>query len=194
MEIDDINKLYDNCVICGNRFEKRNNQITCSKECAKKRKSQLNAKLYQEKYKKDPECRKRQKDNYDKWYDKDTSKETIKRKWDNQKRRRKEIRLNYIKFMGSHCWLCDFSRYISTLEFHHVFGREFPKHKSKFEDPRSKVFKIKECILICSNCHQEYHFGTEISTKKIIEVWKQKWKELEKQKGLLRFPIISLLG
>ena len=66
--------------------------------------------------------------------------------------------------MGGCCQICNYNRCIGALEFHHI-------------DPKTKEFgiylhtrnplgwdKIKselaKCILLCSNCHREVHYGS----------------------------------
>lgn len=61
--------------------------------------------------------------------------------------------------------LCDYSRCLSALEFHHldptkkdfIISRCFSLKKAKLE--------LDKCILLCSNCHREVHAGVSIISK-----------------------------
>ncbi len=78
-----------------------------------------------------------------------------------QKARGLKRKIFLIKKLGGCCSVCDYSRNLSALTFHHIN----PKKKNFKLDMRSlsnrKQFRIdneiKKCILVCHNCHSELH-------------------------------------
>jgi hypothetical protein len=75
--------------------------------------------------------------------------------------RGKGTKLFVVTQLGSKCNLCGFNKYISALEVHHL---DPCKKDAKFRGMRgwSKarvLSEIKDCILLCSNCHHAIHNG-----------------------------------
>jgi 5-methylcytosine-specific restriction endonuclease McrA len=52
---------------------------------------------------------------------------------------------------GDKCAFCGYNRNIAALEFHHLE----PKEKYAI----NTYEEANKCILLCANCHREYHFG-----------------------------------
>lgn len=79
-----------------------------------------------------------------------------------RKRKTKELKL----FLGGKCQLCHYDKCLEALDFHHI-------------DPSTKVdnlsnltksmgidalkLEASKCLLLCSNCHREFHAGIEIN-------------------------------
>ncbi len=69
-----------------------------------------------------------------------------------------------VDLKGGKCSVCDYSRCLAALEFHHIDPKEkeFTITRSQ-SSPRKKhdkvLFKkeLDKCILVCSNCHREMH-------------------------------------
>ena len=76
-------------------------------------------------------------------------------------RRRRKVKQTLVAEAGGHCQLCQYSRCLSALEFHHL-------------DPGAKAFSVSrrgahsiaglraevgKCVLLCSNCHAEVEAG-----------------------------------
>ena len=64
------------------------------------------------------------------------------------------------EFLGGKCQRCGYNKCISALEFHHTdpTKKEFTISNDHFK-LKEVMKEIKKCILICSNCHKEYHAG-----------------------------------
>ena len=76
-----------------------------------------------------------------------------------ESRRNKRVKAMGLK--GSECLACGYNTCSDALEFHHVNGK-----KDKIDSKTYLVFdgsfekikeKIKNCILLCANCHRELH-------------------------------------
>lgn len=81
-----------------------------------------------------------------------------------QRQKRQKFKKICCDYLGGKCSNCAYSRCIAALQFHH----EDPAHKD-FEISRfrhNNFDKIKQeldkCILLCSNCHAEIHFTSEV--------------------------------
>lgn len=78
------------------------------------------------------------------------------------KARRKELKIKAVKYLGSKCSKCGYSKSYNALQFHHRdptkkdFGIS-SKGLIKFESIKSELDK---CILVCANCHAEIHDET----------------------------------
>lgn len=75
--------------------------------------------------------------------------------WD-RKRKYKEV---VVKEFGGKCSICGYSKCISALEFHHS---DFTKDNDSWRKKRNRGIEyyreqVKECVLVCANCHREIH-------------------------------------
>ena len=77
-------------------------------------------------------------------------------------RRREKVRLMAINYKGGCCQICGYDRCIEALEFHHLdpaqkdFGISHKGYTRSWEKVKEEVDK---CILLCANCHREFHAG-----------------------------------
>lgn len=83
-------------------------------------------------------------------------------------KRQRKLKLRAVAYKGGKCSVCDYSKCISALEFHHSDPsskdpRLFNKRTVSFETIKSELDK---CILLCANCHREIH--EELRKKKKI--------------------------
>ena len=72
---------------------------------------------------------------------------------------RKKQRL--IRCFHSKCGICGYNKCIQALEFHHLDPNEKEFSISRYSNwsfERTSQ-EVRKCILICSNCHKEYHNG-----------------------------------
>jgi len=61
-------------------------------------------------------------------------------------------RFQLVSAHGGHCVICGYDRNIKALEFHHI-------NPSEKEGKVKSLAESNKCILICSNCHREHHYG-----------------------------------
>jgi hypothetical protein len=74
--------------------------------------------------------------------------------------RSKYVELIKTKIYTGKCCRCGYDKCIQALEFHHID----PKQKDTIISSDSitiekAIEESKKCILICSNCHKEFHAG-----------------------------------
>lgn len=66
-----------------------------------------------------------------------------------------------IRVLGSKCAICGYNKCQSALEVHHIDPSE--KEFTIAENTNKSYFQIsgelKKCVLLCANCHREYHAG-----------------------------------
>lgn len=83
-------------------------------------------------------------------------------------KRRKELGLKAIAYKGSKCQICGYSRCLDALEFHHLdgskkeFGISFKGITRSWERIKKELDK---CILVCANCHREFHANSSLRWK-----------------------------
>lgn len=84
----------------------------------------------------------------------------------NQRATNREIRE---ELKSSGCLLCKYSRSTSSLAFHHVDGtRDSNCGKlSRLSIPKL-LRELMKCVVLCHNCHGEYHLTDLITKDEII--------------------------
>ncbi len=74
-------------------------------------------------------------------------------------RRKKQQAVDYL---GGCCVICGYNKCLAALEFHHT-DPTVKEHKLTYIVCRwtwKRVLEeLRKCILVCSNCHREIHFG-----------------------------------
>lgn len=73
--------------------------------------------------------------------------------------RRRAIKLQGVKLLGGKCLCCGETR-PHILNFHHVdknLKDETPATLIKNSQTKAFFEEIKKCVLLCSNCHQDFH-------------------------------------
>lgn len=88
-------------------------------------------------------------------------------------RRREKVRQMAVEYKGGSCEVCGYNRCIEALEFHHIdptkkdFGISSKGYARSWEKVRAE---IEKCVLLCANCHREYHAGKlQLSQVTVIE-------------------------
>jgi hypothetical protein len=88
-------------------------------------------------------------------------------------RRRKLIRQQAVEYKGNRCVVCQYSRCLKALEFHHIESDKKDFGISAKGYTRSWKIILKEldkCILLCANCHREVHEGiTQLPQVIVVE-------------------------
>jgi len=77
-------------------------------------------------------------------------------------KRRKVLKLKSIEYKGGKCIKCEYSKCIEALEFHHIdpSQKDFSLSSTGVTRSWDSIKKeLDKCILVCSNCHREIHFG-----------------------------------
>ena len=70
-------------------------------------------------------------------------------------------KIECVNYKGGKCIVCNYNKYIGSLDFHHLD----PSQK-EFNIARLKGYKLStlskeldKCVLLCKNCHSEFHHG-----------------------------------
>lgn len=100
---------------------------------------------------------------YNKQYYRKNRSVLLPRKTNQRKRRRLAQKRRAVQLLGGKCQLCGYNKCIYALEFHHKNPNEnYPKIGNIWGMKWERIFtELKKCILICSNCHKEKHFGND---------------------------------
>ena len=75
--------------------------------------------------------------------------------------RQKKTEIQDLK-LGLKCQKCGYDRCGASLEFHHLDPEEKEERISRMISNNYNLERVKEeiekCIVLCSNCHREFHF------------------------------------
>lgn len=84
--------------------------------------------------------------------------------------RGKYIELIKTKIYGGHCVRCGYDTCIQALDFHHTDPAQKDTIVSSDSITLEKAIEeSKKCILLCANCHKEFHAGLWELTDLIIK-------------------------
>lgn len=80
---------------------------------------------------------------------------------------RREVRSKFVEIFGGECCRCGYREFAEVLEFHHIEpdGKEWAISKllndycEGLVSREILVAELAKCILLCSNCHQAWHFA-----------------------------------
>jgi hypothetical protein len=103
------------------------------------------------------------------------------KKW--QRKARKKRKNKLVAIFGGKCQICGYNKSIRALEFHHVNPKEKEITLSLIGLLRKWeiiIKEIKKCILVCSNCHKEFHANL-VSQKEIDEIYQQNYLYINSQ-------------
>lgn len=68
-----------------------------------------------------------------------------------------------VEAFGGSCATCGYNKCIASLSLHHLNPLEkdfsFSKIRANPKSWTKIVEELRKCVLLCNNCHSEYHFG-----------------------------------
>jgi len=75
--------------------------------------------------------------------------------------RRRYFKKSLIDGMGGKCCVCNYNRCQDVLCLHHINPKEkkFSFNKMVSKSMKDMIKEAKKCILLCNNCHTEFHAG-----------------------------------
>ena len=79
------------------------------------------------------------------------------------KKWRKTTKTKLAGAFGGKCGICGYCKCDDVLDFHHIDPTQkefsFGSIRANCKNWGSIVLEIKKCVMLCSNCHREYHAG-----------------------------------
>ena len=79
------------------------------------------------------------------------------------KRHRRKYKRLLIEYKGGKCIVCDYNKFDGALDFHHLNPNEkdFSIGSTRKNTYNLELIKkeVDKCVLLCSNCHREFHAG-----------------------------------
>lgn len=66
-----------------------------------------------------------------------------------------------VDYKGGKCTICSYNKSLAALEFHHLNPneKEFLLTRKGLISRKKAIIELDKCILVCSNCHRELHYG-----------------------------------
>lgn len=79
------------------------------------------------------------------------------------KRWRRNTKTRAVESMGGECCVCGYNKCQDAMEFHHLNPSEKEAHfgqiRGNIKGWNTIVQELRKCVLLCSNCHKEFHAG-----------------------------------
>lgn len=74
-------------------------------------------------------------------------------------KKRKNLKIKAVEYLGGKCTNCGYSRSINALEFHHITDdKSFTISAEGYTRGWARLkLEIDKCTLLCANCHRELH-------------------------------------
>ncbi len=75
--------------------------------------------------------------------------------------RAKMVKQQAVDYKGGKCVVCGYSRCIDALDFHHIDpqNKDFTFGLKRYRSFKNLLPELDKCILVCTNCHREIHYG-----------------------------------
>lgn len=75
--------------------------------------------------------------------------------------RKNERKLWALEYKGGCCSVCGYNRCVNALDFHHIDKKQKDfTVGSNFSYSKERIkAELRKCVILCSNCHREYHNG-----------------------------------
>ena len=81
--------------------------------------------------------------------------------YENVKQSRSRTKDRIIRALGSKCAICGYNRCPSAMDVHHIDPKEkdfaIATNTNRAYEQMSN--EIRKCVLLCANCHREFHAG-----------------------------------
>lgn len=92
---------------------------------------------------------------------------------ENRKQTAQKRKLQLITELGGKCYICGYNRNAATLHFHHLNPAEknfalSARNKISHSKYELSLLEAKKCVLLCANCHSEFHTNFIDLSGKII--------------------------
>lgn len=73
----------------------------------------------------------------------------------------KEQKLKAVTYKGGKCIHCGYSKCVGSLHFHHLDPKQkdFNISSGKYIAWHKMQTELDKCVLLCANCHGEFHAG-----------------------------------
>jgi len=77
------------------------------------------------------------------------------------KRWKYKLKQDIVDFLGGKCSRCGYKRCLAALDLHHPDPNEKEKNFNQITSRREAFRYAKKCVLLCANCHREFHHSGE---------------------------------
>ena len=75
--------------------------------------------------------------------------------------RKHKRKLKAIALLGGKCQECGYNKCVAALDFHHVGMKTEMMSNIWSYKWETILLELKECKLLCANCHREEHYAVE---------------------------------
>ena len=75
-------------------------------------------------------------------------------------KRRLELKIKSIEYLGGVCKMCGGKFHTASFDFHHKNPetKSFTIAEKNSASWGARVNELDKCVLLCSNCHREFHY------------------------------------
>jgi len=110
------------------------------------------------------------------------------------KKWRKATKNRIIESMGGKCTQCGYNDCPEAMDLHHLDPKEkelsFGKIRANPKSWDKIVLELKKCVLLCANCHREYHAGF-IDLKTTITTFNDSYIEYKEVREKDKCPVCN---
>jgi len=83
---------------------------------------------------------------------------------EDRSKKRRELKIKAVQYLGGRCQMCGYDKCMGALEFHHIRGNKEKGIHEILDKPNWEKLKkeLKKCVLVCANCHREIHSRNKV--------------------------------
>ena len=75
------------------------------------------------------------------------------------KRYANSIKIRLVDALGGKCVVCGYDKCRQALDFHHLDPKAKEYNVNTIRSFEKALKEAKKCVLLCANCHREFHAG-----------------------------------
>ena len=110
---------------------------------------------------------------------------------------RNRTKARIIKAMGGKCVICGYYKCDAAMDLHHINPDEkefgFGKMMANPKSWEKIVIELRKCVLLCSRCHREIHYGVTVLPKQYT-IFNEKYADYKRIDKLSKQTYCPICG